>query len=501
MAELLYEHRVEELKKTDAFQDRLRERIRAMMMQTIGTRLHGNDSKEQQVKHQGSGDGQWNNASADIETTQKRSGGIEDENDDGNDADDEPQQEAAVEELEQVAEAVRGVEQASDEEEEDMIGGLADADMFQTEFDKALEDGVRVGHVENQLGAADKRGKHDDEHGYYVMAKDETIGDRFRIVQARKLLGKGSFSTVVRAKDLRMGETVAVKVIRNYGDMYQRAIKEANILNKIREQDPDNHKCIVRFISKIEHKSHMCLVFENMHQNLREFTRKNRGSVDLYMIQRFSRHLLLSLDQLRNMDLIHADIKPDNVLVSVDKRQVKLADLGTAFYTYEPEETDLLGSRWYRSPEVILGMKYDCAIDMWGLGCTIFELFSGRPLFRGKDNHEMLHLFCKFRGRLPRKLLRKGEYASRHFDDEGRIAEYYKDPISKKQLVRYTMMSHQRGEFERVLLDSRSLQPKDNIPKILQSFLDMLSRMLELDPAKRIKPGEALRHPFIVNTW
>eukprot|EP00466_Bigelowiella_natans_P004005 jgi/Bigna1/36349/e_gw1.14.59.1 len=234
-------------------------------------------------------------------------------------------------------------------------------------------------------------------------------------------------------------DEVAIKVIRNYGDMYQRAVKEADILTKIREGDPENKNCIVRFISKLEHKTHLCLIFESMGQNLREYTRRMQFQTDLFtVIRKFSMNLLLALKQLKEMDLIHADIKPDNILVSHDKAQIKLADLGTAFYEYEIEETDLLGSRWYRSPEVILGLQYDASIDMWGLGCTICELFSCRPLFRGKDNHEMLMEFCKLRGGIPPKLLKQGKYSSQHFDDEGRIAEMsYDEKTGKANLIRY----------------------------------------------------------------
>eukprot|EP00465_Bigelowiella_longifila_P005133 CAMPEP_0185273530 /NCGR_PEP_ID=MMETSP1359-20130426/49757_1 /TAXON_ID=552665 /ORGANISM="Bigelowiella longifila, Strain CCMP242" /LENGTH=214 /DNA_ID=CAMNT_0027866199 /DNA_START=67 /DNA_END=711 /DNA_ORIENTATION=+ len=212
-------------------------------------------------------------------------------------------------------------------------------------------------------------------------------------------------------------------------------------------------------------------------------------------------NLLLALKQLKEMDLIHADIKPDNILVSHDKAQIKLADLGTAFYEYEIEETDLLGSRWYRSPEVILGLQYDASIDMWGLGCTICELFSCRPLFRGRDNHEMLMEFCKLRGGIPPKLLKQGKYSSQHFDDEGRIAEMsYDEKTGKASLVRYIRIPRRTGELARVLLESRSLT-SSNIPKMLESFIDFVTRMLEIDPSRRIKPAEALRHPFLVNTW
>jgi len=82
---------------------------------------------------------------------------------------------------------------------------------------------------------------------------------------------------------------------------------------------------------------------------------------------------------------VHCDLKPENILL-VDswKSAIKIIDfgsgcfLGQQLYTY-------IQSRYYRAPEIILGVDYDCAIDMWSMACILFELFQGIPLFTGEN--------------------------------------------------------------------------------------------------------------------
>jgi serine/threonine-protein kinase PRP4 len=74
---------------------------------------------------------------------------------------------------------------------------------------------------------------------------------------------------------------------------------------------------------------------------------------------------------------------------------VKIADFGSAFRIHDPDNdpTPYLVSRFYRAPEIVLGLRYDFAIDVWAVGCCLFELYTGRVLFPGKTNNDMLRLF------------------------------------------------------------------------------------------------------------
>lgn len=95
---------------------------------------------------------------------------------------------------------------------------------------------------------------------------------------------------------------------------------------------------------------------------------------------------------LRKNKIIHADIKPDNILISSDTKLLKLCDFGTAFTVDEVTVVEYLVSRYYRAPEIIIGYPYDTNIDVWATACTLYELFTGQFLFSGDNNNDMLKL-------------------------------------------------------------------------------------------------------------
>ena len=87
--------------------------------------------------------------------------------------------------------------------------------------------------------------------------------------------------------------------------------------------------------------------------------------------------------------------------------------------TANNEITPYLVSRFYRAPEIILGLPYDYAIDMWSIGCTLYELYTGKILFTGDSNNRMLKAIMEIRGKLTPKLYKRGQLSGMHFDDAG----------------------------------------------------------------------------------
>lgn len=120
---------------------------------------------------------------------------------------------------------------------------------------------------------------------------------------------------------------------------------------------------------------------------------------------------------MKKEKIIHADLKPDNILLSKDTKTVKICDFGTAFYVEEAQLTEYMESRFYRAPEIMIGYGYDTSIDMWAIACTLYELYTGKFLFDGRSNNEMLKLICQKRGKFNNKLLKRGIYISKHFDE------------------------------------------------------------------------------------
>jgi serine/threonine-protein kinase PRP4 len=116
--------------------------------------------------------------------------------------------------------------------------------------------------------------------------------------------------------------------------------------------------------------------------------------------------------------------------VNENQNVLKICDLGSASDASENDITQYLVSRFYRAPEIILGMPYDFAIDMWSIGCTLYELFTGKILFTGRTNNQMLRSMMECRGKFSTKFLRKGQFAHRHFDEMGNFMSVEKDKIT-----------------------------------------------------------------------
>lgn len=301
----------------------------------------------------------------------------------------------------------------------------------------------------------------DDKDGYYKIRPSEILNGRYQIQSS---LGKGMFSGVARAMDITTRKLVAIKIMRNNDALKKGGFTEIAILQKLNSADPENKKHIVKFERSFEHKGHLCMAFENLSLNLREVLKKfgNNVGINLLATKAYAHQIFLALAHMRKCSIIHADLKPDNILVSLeedrkfipDSNQIscyilmrlqvneqrnilKICDLGTAIdrsdaATAHNEITPYLVSRFYRAPEIILGMPYDSAIDMWSIGCTLYELYTGKILFTGDSNNQMLRAIIEIRGKISAKLYRRGHLWQMHFDEMGNFISQERDKILGK---------------------------------------------------------------------
>lgn len=106
----------------------------------------------------------------------------------------------------------------------------------------------------------------------------------------------------------------------------------------------------------------------------------------------------MGLKQMRKLRIIHCDLKPENILLSnPNSTSIKVIDLGTGCFENKTVYT-YIQSRFYRAPEIMLGIPYTCAIDMWSVGCIILELHLGCPIFAGEDETEQIAMIMEYRG-------------------------------------------------------------------------------------------------------
>lgn len=334
----------------------------------------------------------------------------------------------------------------------------------------------------------------DDAEGYYSYRFGETLDGRYEVIAAH---GKGVFSTVVRAKNLKAGngepEEVAIKIIRSNDTMYKTGLEELVILKKLVGADPDDKRHCVRFLSSFKYRNHLCLVFESLHMNLREVLKKFGRNIGLKLtaVRAYAKQLFIALKHLRNCGVLHCDIKPDNMLVNEAKNVLKLCDFGNAMFAGKNEITPYLVSRFYRAPEIILGLPYDHPMDMWSVGCCLYELYTGKVLFPGPTNNDMLRLHMELKGPFPKKMLRKGAFTDQHFDHDLNFHATEEDPVTKKTIKRM-IFNIKPKDIGSIVVGS----PGED-PKMLANFKDLLEKVFVLDPDKRMTVSQALTHPFI----
>lgn len=373
--------------------------------------------------------------------------------------------------------------------------------------------------------------KYDTEDADYKIVPGDILADRYRVVRG---IGKGSFGQVVIAEDLEDKREVAVKIIKARKQFTKQAQTEIRILEMLNRRDEQGTYCVVRMLRHFVFRNHQCIVFEKLDKNLYDLLRSSRfEGFSLDLIGKFARQILVALSFFAQPDvgIIHADLKPENILLIEPKHSaLKVIDFGSSCTTgHRP--FSYIQSRFYRSPEVMLGCQYSTPIDMWSLGCILIEMHSGEPLFSGQNEHEQMFLLVGSRGMPPEEMLAEGdkEKVSKFFEElplhtsdmmstsgspppfkrRWRLKDValpsngkqLKEPMSIERALGIAPNSSSTAPFIRKQKQQgRSGPARNNDPfyRYLE-FADLLNRMLAYNPKERITPDEALKHDFLAD--
>jgi len=314
-----------------------------------------------------------------------------------------------------------------------------------------------------------------DDNNLICMVHDKLISDK-EVYIILDLLGTGTFGQVFRCQREGTKEVYAVKVIKNKSTYYNQGLLEKKILRSLNDvYDVDDTRHIVRLLESFEYKNHICLVFELLSMSLLDILTQNQfRGLPLSVVQRFSRQIIAALVTLEDANIIHCDLKPENILLAPPKmpekikgKQTKIDDVDTTNIDntkndnntkssddktstlnsaapspspppsstsnsrlgvwsdlkvidfgsacYEGKTTySYIQSRFYRSPEVLLGVPYNGAIDMWSLACVCAELYLGLPLFPGVSQHNQLTRMVEMLGNPPDSMI-GGKNGSKYF--------------------------------------------------------------------------------------
>lgn len=241
-----------------------------------------------------------------------------------------------------------------------------------------------------------------------------------------------------------------------------------------------------------------------LNQSIFDFLKANEfAPFPNHHIMHFARQLFVSVAFLHSLDLIHTDLKPENILLvsnhstlepyqgrkNLRTRKVltnsdlRLIDFGSA--TFQDEyHSNVVSTRHYRAPEIILGMGWSFPCDIWSIGCILIEFFTGDALFQTHDNLEHLAMMEVFCGRIDGRIIRScSKPAQKMFRPSGRLD--YPNRETSKDSRKFVKQMKSLGEMFPPTSEYNNL------------FCDLLQRIFVYDPSARITAAEALKHPFL----
>ncbi|KAK4467644.1 hypothetical protein MN116_008585 [Schistosoma mekongi] len=337
----------------------------------------------------------------------------------------------------------------------------------------------------------------DDVDGHLIYSIGDRLLNRYEIV---KTLGEGTFGKVVECKDHAQNRRIALKIIKNVDKYREAAMLEINVLNFLNERSANVEHLCVTLLDWFDYHGHICLAFDILGLSVFDFLKENNYvGYPMEHVRHISYQLCYAVRFLHDNQLTHTDLKPENILfvdsdyISVHNRKkrrhermvkcsdIRLIDFGSATFDYDHHST-IVSTRHYRAPEVILELGWSQPCDVWSIGCIMFELYTGYTLFQTHDNREHLAMMERTLGHIPYRMTRKSR-RTKYFDTSGNL-----------------LWDAQSREAKYVLTHCRPFRRycKDESQDTLDLF-DLMSKMLEYDPADRIPLSAALTHPFFLH--
>eukprot|EP01065_Artemidia_motanka_P019167 TRINITY_DN2272_c0_g1_i1.p1 TRINITY_DN2272_c0_g1~~TRINITY_DN2272_c0_g1_i1.p1 ORF type:complete len:491 (+),score=120.46 TRINITY_DN2272_c0_g1_i1:106-1578(+) len=339
---------------------------------------------------------------------------------------------------------------------------------------------------------------YDDEHGNYVVIPGEHIHGNYLDFEVVGVIGKGSFGTVVKAFNVE-GDAFALKIVRNKSIFAAQARVEVKLLRLMQQsrREADN---IIDLLQDFEFAGHHVLVFELLSVNLFELLKMTKMcGLSLQAVRKIAYQLLCTLHFLRRVGIIHCDIKPENILLRNPKRShIKVIDFGSAC-AQGRQEYVYIQTRFYRCPEVILHHPYSYEIDMWSVGCVLYEMHTGSPLMDGRGEIEQLHRMQAVLGDFPEDMLEQTHPRRREKIFLPGTFDFVDPPSLQTGKWKRTRRTSLR---ECLRVDGGGPPQHRGRPGHTQErcelFLGLLSGILQFRPSARLKPDQALQHRFIL---
>uniref|UniRef100_A0A8C4FAI2 dual-specificity kinase n=1 Tax=Dicentrarchus labrax TaxID=13489 RepID=A0A8C4FAI2_DICLA len=335
------------------------------------------------------------------------------------------------------------------------------------------------------------RSVEDDGEGHLIYHTGDMLRARYEIVCT---LGEGAFGKVVECIDHSKNHSrLTTLQLSRMKIFLEFAIQETYFLSSIPFLP---FSSCVHMLDWFDYHGHVCIAFELLGLSTYDFLKENNFQpFPIEHIKHMAYQIIRAVRFLHKNKLTHTDLKPENILfidsdydmeynpgMKRDERtlrnpDVKIVDFGNATYDHE-HHTSVVSTRHYRAPEVILDLGWDHSCDVWSVGCILIEYYLGSTLFQTHDSKEHLAMMERVLGPIPTNLLQKTKkqrYVNRCRLDwdvhssSGRYVRKHCKPL-KHYMVSKSEDHHQ--------------------------LFDLIEKMMEYDPAKRLSLEQALRHPF-----
>ncbi|KAH7557829.1 hypothetical protein JRO89_XS11G0226300 [Xanthoceras sorbifolium] len=275
-------------------------------------------------------------------------------------------------------------------------------------------------------------------------------------------VGAGSFGQVWKAFNKHSGEVVAIKMLREKFHSWEECLSLEEIKSVCILKHPNI--MLLKEVIRVRDNNTLFFVFEYMEGNLLQVMRSRLCRFSENEVRHWCFQVLQGLCYMHEKGYFHRDLKPENLLVFKDL--IKIGDMGSAREINSSQPcTDYVTTRWYRAPEVMLGLEnYSFKVDMWAVGAIMAELFMFKPLFPGTNVPDQMFKICNVLGSPTTDSWLEG-------------------------LVLAHSLNYQFPQFPGVNLSLL-------MPSASENAISLIKSLCSWDPRKRPSASEALRHPF-----
>lgn len=314
----------------------------------------------------------------------------------------------------------------------------------------------------------------------------------------RGILGQGAFGRVLRVKNIVTGENEVLKVAKATARIMQAAKYEVKAYSSISALDPNKDSFCIHMKEWFLVGRHVCIALPLMGASVYDFIKDNNFEpFPMDQVRHVSFQLCSAVEFLHKNKMIHTDIKPENIMFvnasytvtgvkifegqrvevrRINRTDIRLIDFGNLVCEGEVHDTTIQ-TAYYRAPEVVLELGWTYPCDIWSVACTIYEMYSVDVLFQSEENLELLYLMEKCLGRIPLRMINKTR------------KKYFSNGV-----VNFNWAEADQGiiQYSKPLEQMKRSDSEDD-----DELFDLIWKMLQFEPAKRISSKDAMAHPFL----